>query len=64
MFNVKLRFNEDIDFRIRYLKKYKIGNIPIPLYRYTMHKENLSKNKIMVDKYNFLIKKIHKKINI
>ena len=64
MFNVKLRFNEDIDFRIRYLKKFKIGNIPIPLYRYTMHKKNLSKNKIMVKKYNFLLKKIHKKISL
>jgi glycosyltransferase involved in cell wall biosynthesis len=31
---------EDVDFRRRFLKKYQIYNIPIPLYRYTIHNES------------------------
>ena len=64
MFDINLRFNEDIDFRIRYLKKFKIGNIPIPLYRYTKHKKNLSKDKKMVKKYNELLMSIHKNVKL
>ena len=28
---------EDFDFRERFLRKYQIYNIPVPLYRYTIH---------------------------
>jgi len=35
---------EDVDFRNRFLKKYRIYNIPIPLYRYTMHDESITHN--------------------
>ena len=31
---------EDIEFRSRFLKKYQIYNIPVPLYRYTVHEES------------------------
>ena len=35
---------EDFEFRKRFLEaKYQIYNIPIPLYRYTMHSNSLSK---------------------
>lgn len=64
MFNNKFRFNEDIDFRIRYFKKFKIGNIPIPLYRYTKYKKNLSKDKKLVKKYNELLLKTHKNFKL
>ena len=43
MYNSRLRINEDIDLRKRYEKKYKIGHVEIPLYRYTMHSENMTK---------------------
>ena len=33
---------EDVDFRNRFLKKHRIYNIPIPLYRYTMHDESMT----------------------
>ena len=64
MFNTKLRFNEDIDFRIRYIKKFQIGNIPIPLYRYTKYKKNLSKDKKLVKKYTELLLKMHKNLKL
>lgn len=35
---------EDVDFRNRFLKKHRIYNIPIPLYRYTMHEESMTHN--------------------
>jgi glycosyltransferase involved in cell wall biosynthesis len=35
---------EDFEFRKRFLEaKYQIYNIPVPLYRYTMHSNSLSK---------------------
>lgn len=35
---------EDVDLRQRFLKKYQVYNIPVPLYRYTMHSESMTKN--------------------
>jgi len=35
---------EDIDFRARFLKKYQIYNIPIPLYRYTVHEDSKTRS--------------------
>ena len=43
MYNPKLRINEDIELRNRYEKKYKIGYVELPLYRYTMHSGNMTK---------------------
>jgi len=34
---------EDVDLRKRFLQKYQIYNIPVPLYRYTMHNESRTK---------------------
>ena len=31
---------EDMEFRQRFIKKYQIYNIPIPLYRYTIHEDS------------------------
>ena len=45
MYDPKLRINEDIDLRKRFEKKYKIGNVELPLYRYTMHLGNMTKKK-------------------
>ena len=45
MYNPKLRINEDIELRNRYEKKYKIGYVELPLYRYTMHSGNMTKKK-------------------
>lgn len=39
---------EDEDLRIRFLKKYTISYIPLPLYRYRMHENNSTNN---IDKF-------------
>lgn len=51
---------EDEDLRIRFLKKYKIFNIILPLYRYRMHDKNLTKDKKKMDEYKKKLKNKHK----
>ena len=50
---------EDKDLMIRFKKKFYIGYLEVPLYRYTIHKGNMTKNKNLKKKYNKIIKKIH-----
>jgi len=50
---------EDEDLRIRFNEKYKVTHIPIPLYKYHIHNENLTSNKEMMEEYRDLINKKH-----
>jgi len=62
LYDESFRAREDEDLRIRFLKKYKIYNIILPLYRYRMHDSNLTKDQQKMDEHlNKLIKK-HKKL--
>lgn len=36
---------EDVEFRQRFLKEYQIYNIPVPLYRYTIHDQSKTRTK-------------------
>jgi glycosyltransferase involved in cell wall biosynthesis len=58
LYDESFRAREDEDLRIRFLKKYKIYNIILPLYRYRMHDSNLTKDKQKMDEH--LKKLIHK----
>ena len=51
LYNINFRAMEDEEFRLRYLQKYKIHNIELPLYRYVMHKDNLTKNTKLIKKF-------------
>ncbi len=42
LFDKGFLVHEDKDFRIRYLRKFKIYNIDLPLYRYRKHKNSLT----------------------
>ena len=42
---------EDLDLRKRYLEKFNIYNIPLPLYRYRHHDGNLTKKKERIEFY-------------
>lgn len=57
LFNINFRAMEDEEFRQRYLKKYKIQSIELPLYRYVMHENNLTKDKKILKKYKKFLKK-------
>lgn len=51
LYDESFRAREEEDLRIRFLKKYNIYNIILPLYRYRRHGENLTDNKQEMDKY-------------
>ncbi len=51
--------SEDEDLRIRFLKKYSITYIPLPLYRYHMHQDNSTKNNKESEKYKKKLKEKH-----
>ncbi len=42
---------EDEDFRIRFLEKYNIYNIILPLYRYRRHESNLTSKQHIMDEF-------------
>lgn len=51
LYDESFRAREEEDLRIRFLKKHSIYNIILPLYRYRMHDNNLTKNDVEMDKY-------------
>jgi len=51
LYDESFRAREEEDLRIRFLKKHSIYNIILPLYRYRMHDNNLTKNEQEMNKY-------------
>ncbi len=50
---------EDADLRIRYLQKYKIHRIELPLYRYRRHKSNITSDKKSMQYYQNMLDEKH-----
>lgn len=44
LYDETFRAREEEDLRIRWSQRYKIYNLIVPLYRYRMHQENLTKD--------------------
>jgi glycosyltransferase involved in cell wall biosynthesis len=61
LYDQNFRAREEEDLRIRWLNRYNIYNIIVPLYRYRMHDQNLTKNSEEMDKYNELLESKHAK---
>jgi glycosyltransferase involved in cell wall biosynthesis len=59
LYDEDFRLCEDEDLRIRYLKKFNIFNIPLPLYRYRMHQTNSTKDAEKVKLYKQLLNEKH-----
>ncbi len=59
LYDESFRAREEEDLRIRFLKKHSIYNIILPLYRYRMHDNNLTKNEQEMDKYAKILKRKH-----
>jgi glycosyltransferase involved in cell wall biosynthesis len=51
LYDENFRAREEEDLRRRFLKQHAIYNIILPLYRYRMHDNNLTKNNEEMDKY-------------
>lgn len=53
---------EEVDLRIRYLQKFNIHRIELPLYRYRMHKSNITRDTETVKRYRDMLVKKHGEI--
>jgi glycosyltransferase involved in cell wall biosynthesis len=51
LYDEGFRAREEEDLRIRWISKYNVHNVIIPLYRYWMHENNLTKNDEEMDKF-------------
>lgn len=60
LYDEEFRLQEDQDLRIRYLKRFNIYNIPLPLYRYRMHSDNSTKDLKKVEYYKRMLKEKHR----
>jgi glycosyltransferase involved in cell wall biosynthesis len=61
LYDEDFRAREEEDLRIRWLHKYNIYNIILPLYRYRMHDNNLTKNQDEMEKHRELLQTKHNK---
>lgn len=60
LYDESLLYHEETDLRIRFLKSFKITRLPLPLYRYRMHDNNMTKNKKEMSVYLKKVKSKHK----
>jgi glycosyltransferase involved in cell wall biosynthesis len=60
LYDENFSLHEERDLRLRFLKKYKLLQVKLPLYRYRMHKNNITNDKV---KFNKELKKLKKKYN-
>ena len=60
MYDKSFYVHEDRDLRYRFLKKYKITRVQIPLYRYRKHETNITNNKNNMKKLLKRFKKKHR----
>ena len=58
LYNEKFKMREGHELRKRFEKKYKIGRLNVPLYFYRDHKKNRTKEKVLIRKYDKILKKI------
>jgi glycosyltransferase involved in cell wall biosynthesis len=61
LYDVNFRAREEEDLRLRFLKKYSIHHLILPLYRYRKHDANLSSNQEEMKKYKKILTKKHRK---
>ena len=52
LYDDTMRLNEEKELMLRFLKHYNIERIPIPLYRYRKHDNNITLNKEDLKKYD------------
>lgn len=61
LYDETFRAREDEDLRIRFLEKYSIYNIILPLYRYRRHESNLTNNQQVMSEH---LEKLQNKHNV
>jgi len=59
LYDTSFKLREEEDLRIRFLEKYSIDRVKIPLYYYRQHETNITKNKHGMEFYQSKLKKKH-----
>jgi glycosyltransferase involved in cell wall biosynthesis len=59
LYDESFRAREEEDLRKRFLAKHNIFHIPLPLYRYRMHNNNLTKNTEEMEKHAQMLNEKH-----
>ena len=59
LYDENFKAREEEELRIRFEKKYKIQNLCVPLYRYWIHDNNLTKNNMKMDFFKDKLTKKH-----
>ena len=52
LYDENIRVCEDQDLRLRFMQRYHIGHVELPLYRYRKHRGNMTNNESLVAYYN------------
>ena len=58
LYNEKFKMREGHELRKRFEKKFKIGRLEFPLYKYRKHETNQMNNKNKIKKYEKFLKKL------
>lgn len=59
LYDTDFRFNEERELMSRFEEHFQVGHIPLPLYRYRQHSQNMTINKELKNHYdNLLMKKL------
>ena len=61
LYDERFFLREDEDLRLRFLKKYCIDRVKLPLYRYRRHEHNMTNNVHRMSKYKLLLERKHNK---
>ena len=59
LYDEKFLILEEIDLRVRYLQRFNIQCIELPLYRYRAHKYNMTSDKKSVQHYQDMLSRKH-----
>lgn len=51
LYNVEFRCREEEELMLRFKQSYTLGHLPLPLYRYRRHNNNLTENTELMDLY-------------
>jgi len=57
LYNEKFKMREGHEINLRFKKKFMIGRLELPLYKYRMHKKNRTKNLKRVSYFDNLLKR-------
>ena len=59
LYDESFLIHEERDLRVRFLEKYSIARLELPLYRYRRHKNNITNNKVISEKHLKRLKDKH-----